>query len=99
MAQHLLCKGVKNREVMLWSFVIGLVAGWLANLIIRGDGYGLIANLIIGLVGSLLGGWLAQLLSFDDISLLGIIIASIVGAVVLLCAVAIITKRNKRMER
>ena len=84
---------------MLWSFVIGLVAGWLANLFIKGDGYGLIANLIIGLIGSLLGGWLAQLLSFDDISLLGIIIASIVGAVVLLCAVAIIAKRNKRMER
>ena len=84
---------------MLWSFVIGLVAGWLANLFIKGDGYGLIANLVIGLIGSLLGGWLAQLLSFDDISLLGIIIASIVGAVVLLCAVAIIAKRNKRMER
>ena len=84
---------------MLWSFVIGLVAGWLANLFIKGDGYGLIANLVIGLIGSLLGGWLAQLITFDDISLLGIIIASIVGAVVLLCAVAIIAKRNKRMER
>ena len=84
---------------MLWSFIIGLFAGWLANMVIKGDGYGLIANLIIGLIGSLLGGWLLQLFSYGDVSLMGILIASIVGAVLLLCIVAIITKRRKNKNR
>ena len=84
---------------MLWSFIIGLFAGWLANMVIKGDGYGLIANLIIGLIGSLLGGWFVQLFSYGDVSLMGILIASIVGAVLLLCIVAIITKRRKNKNR
>lgn len=84
---------------MLWSFIIGLFAGWLANMVIKGDGYGLIANLIIGLIGSLLGGWLVQLFNYGDVSLMGILIASIVGAVLLLCIVAIITKRRRNKNR
>lgn len=41
-------------------FVVGLIAGWLASLVIKGKGSGLISNLIIGVVGGLLGGWLAS---------------------------------------
>ena len=40
----------------LWYLLIGLVAGWLANLIVKGRGSGLIVNLVVGIVGGVLGG-------------------------------------------
>ena len=46
----------------LWFSIIGAVAGWLAGQIIRGRGFGLIGNLIVGVIGALLGGILFDLL-------------------------------------
>ena len=77
---------------MLWSFVIGIVAGWIANLILRKGSYGVIANMLVGLIGALIGSWVAQMLSFDFISTFWLIISSIIGAVVALVAVAIVAK-------
>lgn len=45
----------------LWYLLIGLVAGWLANLIVKGRGSGLIVNLVVGIVGGVLGGWIFSL--------------------------------------
>jgi len=41
----------------LWYLLIGLAAGWIANLIVKGGGSGLFVNLIVGLIGGILGGW------------------------------------------
>lgn len=83
---------------MLWSFVIGIVAGWIANLILRKGSYGVIANMLVGLIGALIGSWVAQMLSFDIISTFWLIISSIIGAVVALVAVAIVATRTKNGE-
>ena len=72
----------------LWYLLIGLFAGWIANLIVRGGGSGLIINLIVGLVGGLLGGWVPE-------STFGSIICSIIGAVVLLWIVSLIRPARK----
>lgn len=45
----------------LWYLLIGLVAGWLANLIVKGRGSGLIVNLVVGIVGGVLGGCIFSL--------------------------------------
>ena len=45
----------------LWYLLIGLAAGWIASLIFKGSGSGLLVNLIVGLVGGFLGGWLVSL--------------------------------------
>ena len=45
----------------LWYLLIGLAAGWIANLIVKGGGSGLFVNLIVGLIGGILGGWLFSL--------------------------------------
>ena len=42
----------------LWYLLIGLVAGWIANLIVKGRGSGLLVNLVVGIIGGVLGGWL-----------------------------------------
>lgn len=74
----------------LWYLLIGLFSGWIANLIVRGDGSGLIINLIVGLVGGLLGGWIFSWFGWVAAGTFGSIICSIVGAIVLLWIVSMI---------
>ena len=45
-------------SILSW-IVVGLIAGWLAGMVMRGGGYGLIGDIIVGVVGGLLGGWIA----------------------------------------
>jgi uncharacterized membrane protein YeaQ/YmgE (transglycosylase-associated protein family) len=73
--------------ILAW-LLIGAIAGWLAGVVMRGGGFGLLADIAIGIVGAFMGGWLSGVLG---ISLGGGLIASIVtatlGAIVLLFVV------------
>lgn len=66
--------------------IIGLVAGWLAGQIMKGSGYGLVGDLILGLVGAVVGGWLVGLVApaAEPSGLLGSIIVATAGAIVLI---------------
>ncbi len=46
---------------IVWWLIVGLVAGFLASLVMRGGGYGIVGDIIVGLVGALIGGFLASL--------------------------------------
>ncbi|MCL2154460.1 MAG: GlsB/YeaQ/YmgE family stress response membrane protein [Leptospirales bacterium] len=63
--------------------IIGLVAGFLAGLIWKGRGFGLVGNLIIGILGAILGGWLFGILGIGG-GLIVQIIAALVGALIIL---------------
>ena len=78
----------------LWYLLIGLVAGWLANLIVQGRGAGLVVNLIVGIIGGLLGGWLVGIMGWVAVSTFGTLLTSVVGAVVLLLIVSLITRKS-----
>ena len=78
----------------LWYLLIGLVAGWLANLIVRGSGAGLLLNIIIGIIGGFLGGWLVGLWGWIPTGTFGTLLASVVGAIVLLLIVSLFTRRR-----
>ena len=67
----------------LWYLLIGLVAGWIANLIVKGRGGGLVVNIIVGIVGSLLGGWIFSLFGLFAMGTAGSLITAIVGAIIL----------------
>ena len=69
---------------IVWFLVIGLVAGWLASLITKREGKGIISYLIIGVVGALLGGWLFRLLHLVAYGLIGELVIATAGAVILL---------------
>jgi uncharacterized membrane protein YeaQ/YmgE (transglycosylase-associated protein family) len=69
---------------MLWFLLIGIVAGWLAGTIIKGGGFGLIGDLIVGVVGSFIGGYLFTILGYSAYGTIGEIIMATVGAMVLL---------------
>ena len=76
-------------------FVIaGGVSGWLAGLIMKGGGFGLAKNLVVGILGAFLGGWLFGLLNVTvGGKWMGPLVASTVGAVVFLKIVAMVKKR------
>lgn len=73
-----------SHGIIMW-LIIGAVAGWLAGQFMKGGGFGLLVDIIVGIVGAFIGGWLASALG---ISLGGGLIASIItatiGAVILL---------------
>jgi uncharacterized membrane protein YeaQ/YmgE (transglycosylase-associated protein family) len=72
--------------------IIGLVAGWLAETIMKGRGAGLVVNLIVGIIGAYLGGLLFGFLGLSMHGLIGSLISATVGAVVLLFLVGLIKK-------
>ncbi len=69
---------------LLWSLIIGGVAGWLAGQIMKGEGYGLGINIILGIVGGLVGGWVFSILGLATTSIIGQLICATVGAVLLI---------------
>ncbi len=72
-------------ESILVILLVGLVAGWLAGHIVRGTGYGLVADICIGIVGALIGSWLLQKLGIHIGSgVIAAIISATIGAVLLL---------------
>lgn len=81
---------------IIWSVIIGILAGAIAGWLMRGSSFGIILNLIVGLVGSVLGGWIYGLLGFHTDSILGVLIMSIVGAVVLLWILSFIMRISKK---
>ena len=79
----------------LWYLLIGLVAGWIANMIVKGHGAGFCINLLVGIVGGFLGGWLFSLFGIFAVGTFGSIIMSIVGAIVLLWIAALIRPAHR----
>lgn len=78
--------------IIVW-LVIGAIAGWLAGMIVKGFGLGLIGNIVVGIVGAVIAGWLLPKLG---ISIGGGIIAQIInaaiGAVILLIIIGLVRR-------
>ena len=78
----------------IWFLIIGAIAGWLAGKVMRGAGFGLLGDIIVGVIGAFLGGWLFGVLHLPIPGgpLIGSLIVAFVGAVVLLFLVRLITR-------
>ena len=68
---------------LIWFLLIGLIAGWLASVVMRSP-HGILGDLVVGVIGALLGGWLFSVLGIAAGGLIGSIVTAFVGAVVLL---------------
>lgn len=68
----------------LWFLLIGLAAGWLASQLTRGDGFGIVGNLVVGVIGAILGGLVIKLLGFTAWGVLSELITATGGAVLFL---------------
>jgi len=72
---------------MIGTVILGLIAGWIAGLAMRGSGFGVIADIIIGLIGAVIGRWLFDLVGASPHGRLGYLAMSVVGAIVLVAVV------------
>ena len=77
---------------VLWWLVVGLIAGFLASRVMRGGGYGLIGDIVVGIIGAFIGGWLAGLLGLGSFGLFGTIVVAFIGACILLAILHAVTR-------
>jgi len=76
----------------IWFIIVGLVAGWLAGVIMKGGGYGVIGDIVVGIVGAVLGGWLFSTMGVATGGLLGAIIVATIGAIILIALLRVIKR-------
>jgi uncharacterized membrane protein YeaQ/YmgE (transglycosylase-associated protein family) len=87
-------------ETLLIILLIGAIAGWLAGQIVQGTGFGLIADIGIGIIGALIGNWLLPRLGIHlGVGIVAAIIAATVGAVVLLALLSFFGRRGGMLSR
>ncbi len=81
-------------EQVIITLVIGGFAGWLAGIFFKGRGFGLVGNIIVGLLGAVLGGWLFRVLNISvGGEWVGPIVTSTIGAIVLLFAISFVKRK------
>jgi uncharacterized membrane protein YeaQ/YmgE (transglycosylase-associated protein family) len=69
---------------VIYSIIVGLIAGWLAGQVMKGGGYGVLMDIVLGLLGGIIGGWVFGSLGiWPGAGLIGSIIVSFIGAVIL----------------
>ena len=78
---------------IVWFLIVGLIAGWLASMLVKGGGYGLLGDMVVGVLGAFLGGFRFGTLGFAvDGGLLGRILVAPVGAVILITLLRVIKR-------
>jgi uncharacterized membrane protein YeaQ/YmgE (transglycosylase-associated protein family) len=85
---------VTAQSILIW-LIVGGVAGWLAGLLVRGFGFGLLGNIIVGIVGALIAGWLLPRIGIGGIvrqPVVDAIIHALIGAVILLLIIGLIRR-------
>jgi len=73
----------------LWWIIIGAIAGWLAGKLMRGGGFGFLINLLVGIAGALIGGWVFGMLGITTGGIIGSLVTALVGAILLLWIISL----------
>ena len=77
---------------LIMFLLIGLAAGWIAGKVMKGGGFGLFGDLVVGVVGAYLGGWVFGLLGLAAYGLIGSLIMATIGAMLLLYIIRLVKK-------
>ena len=78
-------------SAVIWWLVVGLIAGFLASLVMRGGGYGIVGDIIVGIIGAFIGGWLFSLLGIGSGGFIGSIIIAFIGACILIALLRLVS--------
>ncbi|TMC22902.1 MAG: GlsB/YeaQ/YmgE family stress response membrane protein [Chloroflexi bacterium] len=78
---------------IVWWLFVGLIAGFLATVVMRGGGYGLIGDIVLGILGAVIGGFLAGLVGLGSAGLIGTIIIAFIGACILIALLRMVSRR------
>ncbi len=80
-------------ETLLIWLVVGAIAGWLAGVIVKGGGFGLIGDIVVGILGAFVGGWLLPQLGVHiGVGIVSVVASATLGAVVLLLVIRLIRR-------
>ncbi|MEI9886824.1 MAG: GlsB/YeaQ/YmgE family stress response membrane protein [Rhizomicrobium sp.] len=82
-------------ETLLIWILVGAVAGWLAGVIVKGGGFGLIGDIVVGIIGAFIGGWLLPKLGVHlggMTPIVATIVSATIGAVVLLLVLRLVRR-------
>lgn len=86
-------EGTRMHHGLIAWLVIGLVAGWLAGLLVKGSGFGLVVDIVVGVVGAVVGGWLTGRVGVHvGGGLVSSIIVAVIGAAALLFVLRIVKR-------
>jgi uncharacterized membrane protein YeaQ/YmgE (transglycosylase-associated protein family) len=79
---------------LLWWIIVGLIAGFLAGKVMKGGGYGIVVDIILGLLGAILGGWVFGLLGLNTAGngLIYSVLVAFVGAIILIWITRLLKK-------
>ena len=69
---------------IIWWIIVGLIAGWAAGKIMKGGGYGVVADIVLGILGAIIGGWVVGMLGLGGGGMIWSILVAILGAVLLI---------------
>jgi len=83
-------------SIIAW-IVLGLIAGWLAGMVMHGGGYGIIGDIVLGILGAIVGGWITGIILGADLvngfNVVSVIVA-VIGAIVLIAISRLFTGRR-----
>ncbi len=78
---------------LLWFLLVGLIAGWLAGMLVKGGGFGVVGDMVVGVLGALLGGFLFTKFGVSSGGgMIGSIIVATIGAIILIFILRIIKR-------
>ena len=76
-------------NLIIW-LVIGLIAGWLAGQVMSGEGYGVVGDIVIGLIGAIIGGFLVNHFLHKSFGFIGSVIVAFIGACILVAIIHLV---------
>jgi uncharacterized membrane protein YeaQ/YmgE (transglycosylase-associated protein family) len=76
-------------QSLIILLIIGAIAGWLAGMVVKGYGFGLIGNIVVGVVGAFIGQYLFPMFGFLGHDIVGLIISATLGAIILLIIIGL----------
>ena len=83
-------------DAVVWWLLVGLIAGFLASVVMRGGGYGIVGDIIVGIVGAFLGGFLASLVGLGASGFVGTVIIAFIGACILIAILRAVSGGYRR---
>jgi uncharacterized membrane protein YeaQ/YmgE (transglycosylase-associated protein family) len=95
MADYLVIGAISATHLILW-LIIGLIAGWLAGKVMSGGGYGVVGDIVVGLIGALIGGFLVNHFLHKSFGFIGSIIVAFIGAIILVAIIHLVRGESIR---
>ncbi len=92
MNAHHVNLSIDTHSLVIW-LVVGAVAGWLAGTLVKGGGFGLVGDIVVGIIGAFIGGWLAGVLHVHiGTGIVASILTATIGAVVLILILRLVRR-------